>query len=116
WQVSGAKGPYRVTPNQMVVIPTKKHVSLHYGNTPVDMLGWFVTLLGVGGLIVLWRAQPVVYPPKPPLRRRGQAAGAGPAGDGDGTDGAEPTYSDALGRQLAGVNGGQPVDVDSYWD
>src|SRR5579884_3977952 len=34
WQVSGAKGPYRVTPNLMVVVPTSRHVSLHYGWTP----------------------------------------------------------------------------------
>ena len=34
WKASGAKGPYRVTPNQMVVIPTSTHVTLHYGYTP----------------------------------------------------------------------------------
>lgn len=48
WQASGAKGPYRVTPNQMVVIPTKKHVELHFGMTPVDYLGNGLTVLGLG--------------------------------------------------------------------
>ena len=36
WQASGAKGPYRVTPNLMVVIPTSKHVTLNYGATPLN--------------------------------------------------------------------------------
>ena len=39
WQVSGAQGPYRAAPNLMVVIPTSTHVSLHYGRTPVDLIG-----------------------------------------------------------------------------
>jgi hypothetical protein len=55
WQASGAKGPWRVTPNQMVVIPTSKHVELHYGNTPVDGVAWGLTLLGVAGLVYLAR-------------------------------------------------------------
>ena len=37
WKVSGAEGPYRVTPNLMVVVPTDTHVELHYGWTPVDV-------------------------------------------------------------------------------
>jgi len=56
WQVSGAKGVWRVTPNQMVVIPTSTHVRLHYGWTPVDGLGWGLTLLGL--LCVAWMALP----------------------------------------------------------
>jgi hypothetical protein len=58
WQASGAQGPWRVTPNEMVVIPTSTHVSLHYGWTPVDWFGNFATLLGLLGLIVLWRRSP----------------------------------------------------------
>jgi len=30
WHVSGATGPYRVSPNLMVVVPTSKDVSLNY--------------------------------------------------------------------------------------
>jgi hypothetical protein len=68
WQVSGASGPYRVTPNLMVVVPTSTHVSLHYGWTPVDLLGWFLTLLGIAGVVVLWRRPPVEVPtPSQPL-------------------------------------------------
>ena len=31
WKATGADGPYRVTPNLMVVVPTSNHVHLHYG-------------------------------------------------------------------------------------
>ncbi|HZT65577.1 MAG TPA: hypothetical protein VFA11_07290 [Acidimicrobiales bacterium] len=56
WQATGARGPWRVTPNLMVVIPTARHVSLHYGWTPVDGIGWLATFLGVAGLV--WLAWP----------------------------------------------------------
>jgi hypothetical protein len=65
WEASGAEGPYRVAPNLMVVIPTDTHVSLHYGWTPIDLLGWLLTLLGLGGLFVLWRRPPVAVPVPP---------------------------------------------------
>ncbi len=39
WHVSGATGPYRVSPNLMVVVPTSNHVSLHYGATPAQTVG-----------------------------------------------------------------------------
>ncbi|MET0896002.1 MAG: hypothetical protein ABWY80_09135, partial [Acidimicrobiia bacterium] len=56
WQVSGADGPYRATPNFMVVVPTSKHVELTYGTTSVEWLGRVLTVLGlVGvGLLVWW--------------------------------------------------------------
>ena len=63
WQVSGAKGPYRVAPNQMVVVPTSRHVSLHYGYTTADRLGYALTLLGIVALITLVRAGPMRMPP-----------------------------------------------------
>ena len=56
WQASGARGIWRVTPNQMVVIPTSRHVRLHYGWTPVDGLGWGLTLAGLVALA--WIAMP----------------------------------------------------------
>jgi len=59
WKASGAKGPWRVTPNLMVVIPTSKHVRLHYGYTPVDVGGWLLTFAGIG-LAVVVRRHPVV--------------------------------------------------------
>jgi len=66
WDASGAEGPYRVAPNLMVVIPTETHVSLHYGWTPIDLLAWLLTLLGLAGLVVLIRRPPVEVPPPGP--------------------------------------------------
>jgi hypothetical protein len=107
WRVSGAKGPYRVTPNEMVVIPTAPHVSLHYANTPVDGLGYLASFLGLVALVLFARKGRIRYTkrPLPP------AQPAPPA--------AEPwLYYADLERQLAGVtaNGGSTVDAASYFD
>jgi hypothetical protein len=48
WKASGAEGPWRVTPNLMVVVPTSRHVTLKFGYTPVDVGGWALTMAGVG--------------------------------------------------------------------
>ncbi|HEX5587705.1 MAG TPA: hypothetical protein VFZ17_10375, partial [Acidimicrobiia bacterium] len=50
WQVSGGDGPYRATPNFMVVVPTSRHVELTYGTTPVEWTGRILTVLGVVGV------------------------------------------------------------------
>ena len=55
WQVAGADGPYRITPNLMVVVPTSTDVRLTYGTTPVEWVGWVLTLAGVLGLVLLVR-------------------------------------------------------------
>lgn len=71
WSVSGADGPWRVTPNQMVVVPTSQTVTLRYGYTSVEYAGGLVSLLGVGGLVVLARRGPVDMPePMPPTTQR----------------------------------------------
>jgi hypothetical protein len=122
----------------MVVIPTKTHVTLHYGYTPVDDFGWLLTIAGIIAVIVMWRMGPVIYPSRPahlrrrwfflpPLASAPAGAGADANGHGQGVDSAdnpdspEAAYSAALGKQLSGVNGndhGPPgdVDVDHYWD
>jgi hypothetical protein len=61
WKASGAKGPYRVTPNLMVVIPTSTHVDLHYGFTPAEGLGYFLTLGGIALAIAFHRMGPVQF-------------------------------------------------------
>jgi len=72
WKVSGAEGPYRATPNFMVVVPTQKHVTLRYGTTHAEWLGRFLTLLGFVGLgVLVWWGR----------RRRSP----GPVGDPAGT-------------------------------
>ncbi len=53
WQVRGAQGVYRVSPNLMAVVPTSHEVTLYYGTTPVDYEGWAISLLALGGLVLL---------------------------------------------------------------
>jgi len=61
WRASGAKGPYRVTPNLMVVIPTSTHVELHYGFTPAEGLGYLLTLGGIALAVFFFRQGPVQF-------------------------------------------------------
>ncbi|MGH9246413.1 MAG: hypothetical protein ACRD29_19295 [Acidimicrobiales bacterium] len=65
WQVDGAEGPFRVSPNFMVVIPTDTHVELRYGSTPVDVAAYLLTLLGIGAAVWLARRPPSPIPPNP---------------------------------------------------
>jgi len=39
----------------MVVIPTSTHVHLHYAETPLEMIAWFLSFLGLIGLVLLAR-------------------------------------------------------------
>ena len=57
WQPTGATGPWRVTPNEMVVVPTSNHVELHYGYTPVDNAGRLATVGGLAVAVVWWRRE-----------------------------------------------------------
>ena len=84
WTVTGAEGPYRVTPNLMVVIPTSERVELRYGRTTADWLGMGLTLVGLVWLVVLFRARPLV-----------------PA-DPDGTSGSRPHPTRRGGGRDAG--------------
>jgi len=49
--VSGAHGPYRVTPNFMVVVPTGTEVRLTYGRSPVEWFSTAVTLVGLAAVV-----------------------------------------------------------------
>ena len=51
WSVSGARGPYRVTPNFMVVVPTGTDVRLTYGRSPVEWFSMAVTLVGLATVV-----------------------------------------------------------------
>lgn len=53
WRASGAEGPYRVTPNFMVVVPTDRHVVLTYGRSWADIAGVGLTLSGIAGIVAL---------------------------------------------------------------
>jgi hypothetical protein len=54
WHASGAHGPYRVTPNLMVVVPTSHDVTLSYGGSSADTLGLVATALGLVALVALF--------------------------------------------------------------
>jgi len=53
WQATGATGPYRVTPNLMVVVPTAHNVVLHYGSSPADRAGEVLSVVGLIGLVLV---------------------------------------------------------------
>jgi hypothetical protein len=50
WTAHGATGPYRATPNFIVVVPTSTSVALTYEATIANWLGATVTLLSVGAI------------------------------------------------------------------
>ncbi len=53
WHARGADGPWRATPNLMVVVPTSHHVTLYYGSSTATALGDAVTLAGFAALVWL---------------------------------------------------------------
>jgi hypothetical protein len=56
WEAEGADGPWRATPNFMVVVPTGKHVKLTFATSSADWAGRVLTLVGLAGLggLVWW--------------------------------------------------------------
>jgi hypothetical protein len=66
WHVRGARGPWRATPNLMVVVPTSHHVVLTYGTTTATDAGDLATLVGAAALLVLF----VVWAVSAVLKRR----------------------------------------------
>ncbi len=70
FRVKGAKGPYRLAPNMMVVIPTQKNVSVAYKWDTIDYTGFLAGLAGLALAIGLWQQD---------KRRRVAVASAGMA-------------------------------------
>jgi hypothetical protein len=56
WTAHGADGPWRATPNFMVVVPTSRDVSLQYSTTTAENLGRAGTAAGVVGVagLAVW--------------------------------------------------------------
>jgi hypothetical protein len=56
WTATGANGPWRATPNFMVVVPTSHHVRLDYSTTRAEQLGRIGTVTGVIGVagLAVW--------------------------------------------------------------
>jgi hypothetical protein len=63
WHVTGAIGPWRVTPNLMVVVPTRRTVVLHYSTTGAERAGDALSGLGVVALGVLVRRRRLLMIP-----------------------------------------------------
>ncbi|WP_419944764.1 glycosyltransferase [Candidatus Poriferisodalis sp.] len=61
WSVEGAEGPFRVTPNWMVVIPAGHDVVLTYGATAVEYLAWMTTLIGLAALALVAVRPPALF-------------------------------------------------------
>ncbi|MGZ4802064.1 MAG: 6-pyruvoyl-tetrahydropterin synthase-related protein [Acidimicrobiia bacterium] len=87
WEASGAQGPWRLTPNFMVVVPTSHTVTLRYARSGPEIAGIALSVLGFVGLagLVVWR------PRTPGEGRREDSGeetpGTGPSGSsGDGAD------------------------------
>jgi len=98
WKVSGGEGPYRVTPNLMVVVPTDTHVDVEYGRTAIDIGAWVLTIFGLVGVVVLAR-----LPAVPGCRPLDEAdtvpsAGAPPTDGSDPPDPAVPAEPDLAGE------------------
>ena len=76
WRAEGADGPWRATPNFMVVVPTEREVRLEYGTTTAEWAGRAGTVAGVVGLgLLAW------WWPGGGRRRRGGGRGVGRGGD-----------------------------------
>ncbi|MCL2393739.1 MAG: hypothetical protein FWC87_03535 [Acidimicrobiaceae bacterium] len=61
WHASGAGEVYRASPNLMVVVPTARHVTLRYGYTPIDWIGFILTLIGIGAVVEMARHKRVFF-------------------------------------------------------
>jgi hypothetical protein len=109
WQASGASGPYLVTPNLMVVVPTAHHVVVSYGTTGLDWIGTGATIAGLALTAGLFRpgAPAPASPPAPlsPSRRSEPDQPDGGLPDGGLPDGGLPG-GDLPGGDLPG--GGLP--------
>ena len=55
WHVRGADGPWRITPNFMVVVPTSRHVALHFGPDRSAIAGLVISIAGLALSALLWR-------------------------------------------------------------
>jgi hypothetical protein len=113
WKAHGARGPWRLAPNLMVVIPTSKDVRLTYGETTGDRAGRVLTLAGVLGIVGLVRMRPS---PEPVVAK---PADPGTDGDGDGSElplepGTEPDdegVDDVVSDEPAEVVSDEPEEV-----
>jgi hypothetical protein len=53
WQVDGAEGPFHAGPSFMIVVPTSSVVTMTFGNTAVENVGWIFTIGGLAAAALL---------------------------------------------------------------
>jgi hypothetical protein len=105
WEASGADGPWRLTPNFMVVVPTSKTVTLRYARSGPEIIGIALSifgLAGLGGLIFWWPRGPDDEPEHP---GPDEIPGAGPPEPGG--DRAE-LPSGGPPPEVVGISGEEP--------
>ena len=104
WTAHGAEGPYRIGPNQMVVVPTDTHVRLAFERSNTDLFFYGMTVLGIAlALFARFRGDCELPQARPDGRQRAAAAhlvvaddrrvrslGWAPRQLGPGTDGEPP--------------------------
>ena len=115
WKVEGADGPWRATPNLMVVVPTSEDVRLTYGRTTVDLVSVLLTLVGLLALVSLARRSATPSESATPENPLFDVAAAGPDGDRrldrwvdrrvEDRVGNEPSEEPAGSEQAAGEHG-----------
>jgi hypothetical protein len=71
WTAHGAEGPYRIGPNQMVVIPTEEHVRLAFERSRSDLFFYGLTILGIA-LAIFARFRDWNFPKLAPATRGGR--------------------------------------------
>jgi hypothetical protein len=79
WKAEGADGPWRATPNFMVVVPTSKHVKLTFTTATVDWVGRALTVVGIVGLGgLVWWGIATRRPDEPAVEDGGVEEAGGP--------------------------------------
>lgn len=62
WTATGADGPFRVTPNLMVVVPTTKHVTVRYSQLGMDKFSEILSVMAVvATMVVAWRWDEIIW-------------------------------------------------------
>ncbi len=109
WQASGADGPWRLTPNFMVVVPTSKTVTLNYARSGPEIVGIALSVFGVVGLggLIFWRPRDPDDEPADPGPDETPGAGPPERADDWSETGAE-VPSGTAGPEPAGVAGEEP--------
>jgi hypothetical protein len=86
----------------MLVVPTSKHVSLHYGYTNLDLFAYLLTFVGIAGAVWLWRWAPAIAVRTVEDGERDDEDGGGDRGLVDYDPGVDP---------FTGPSGASPIAV-----